>query len=249
MTRGTLRMTGAALALLCMSGCAQSSPSEAESPSAAESPTPTPSPTDTYTPSPEVAAFADAIGAQDDDSLTTSEQVCALEWSLAYMNGDFEPDCYLPGVATDDLGLEPRPTPTATTSTESPETVAYMGLTAAQSDDSLTQSERACAREWAMAYLNDDFAPSCYVPEVETDDLGLETGPTSDDDLTLRQLTYNLLEDAAQDPSLTQEDRECAEFWMKAYEDVHTYQPVCDVPGVHTDGVFDMKPNPWEGKL
>lgn len=181
MTRGTLRMTGAALALLCMSGCAQSSPSEDESPSAAESPTPTPSPTDTYTPSPEVAAFADAIGAQDDDSLTTSEQVCALEWSLASMNGDYAPDCYLPGVETDDLGLEPRPTPGATTSMESREEAAYFAAFAAKDDDSLPDSEQECARAWTFAYLSDDYAPDCYLPEVETDDLGLEPHPSRND--------------------------------------------------------------------
>lgn len=186
MTRGTLRMTGAALALLCMSGCVQSPPSEDESPSATPSPTPTPSPTETYTASPETAAFADAIGAQDDHSLTVSERVCALEWTMAYLDDEYAPDCYLPGVETDDLGLEPMPTPTDTTSMS---------------------------------------------PEDET---------------TLRLLTYGLLQDAAEDSSLTQEDRECADFWIEAYENVHTYQPVCDVPGVHTDGVFGMKPNPYE---
>lgn len=186
MKPGVLGIAGAALVALCLGGCAQSSPADDESATPTETASVEPSPTETSTPDPKAVALGDALSAQDDESRPIEERTCALKWAMAEMNGDYAPDCYLPGVDTDAFELESEPTSTPTAPMD---------------------------------------------PESEA---------------VLRSLAFGLLEDASTNPNLTQEDRTCASFWMKAVTNGHTYQPTCDVPGVHTDGIFDMKPNPYD---
>lgn len=110
---GIIGVVAAGLLVLCATGCMQSAESQAPAPTETATPSPSPDPLDT--PDPEAAALADVLGAKDDESRSVKERACALSWASAALGGDYAPDCYLPGVDTDALELEPLPTPAART--------------------------------------------------------------------------------------------------------------------------------------